>query len=278
MKTCLVIILSLFTYTVLAENISDKNGTIDAQLFVGEKGDQPLIVGFGGGEGGNAWASNHWKKTRDEFLQKGYAFLAIGYFGMPNTSQKLDRISLNAIYKEIDKAVENPKINANKIALIGGSKGAELILNLASRYPTISAVVAIVPSHVSFPGLTMTMDHSSWIYNNEEIPYVPANERIIPAATRGDLHTMFSIMLEDATLMEVNNAEIPVENINGSILIMSARKDEAWPSLVMSNKIIERLNNKNFPHYYEHIISDGDHASPLEKFPEIFEFLNLHFK
>jgi dienelactone hydrolase len=278
MKIFLVIILSLFTYKASTENISDEKSTIDAQLFVGEQDNQPLIVGFGGGEGGNAWASDHWKKTRDEFLQKGYAFLAIGYFGMPNTSQKLDRISLNAIYKEIDKAVENSRINANKIALIGGSKGGELVLNLASRYPTISAVVAIVPSHVSFPGLTMTMDHSSWMYNNEEIPYVPANERIIPAALRGDLHTMFSIMLEDATLVDVNNAEIPVENINGSILIMSAREDEAWPSFIMSEKIIDRLKNKNFSRYYEHIISEGNHASPLDKFPEIFEFLNKHFK
>ena len=278
MKIFLVIILSFFTYTISAENISDENGTIDAQLYVGEKDNQPLIVGFGGGEGGNAWASDHWKKTRDEFLQKGYAFLAIGYFGMPNTSPKLDRISLNAIYKEINKAVANPNVNANKIALIGGSKGGELVLNLASRYPAISAVVAIVPSHVSFPGLTMTMDHSSWMYNNEEIPYVPANERIIPAALRGDLHTMFSIMLEDAPLVDLDNAEIPVEKINGSILIVSAREDEAWPSFMMSEKIIDRLNNKNFTHYFEHLISEGDHASSLDKFPEIFEFLNLHFK
>ena len=111
---------------------------------------------IGGGEGGNAWASDYWKELRNEFIKKGYAFLAIGYFGMENTPAFLDRISLNAIHDSIVNIAKNPKINRNKIALIGGSKGGELVLNLASRYQDINAVVAIVTSHVSFPALTYT--------------------------------------------------------------------------------------------------------------------------
>jgi len=61
----------------------------DTELGKGNK--QPLIVGLGGSEGGNAWSSNYWKKTRDQFIEQGYAFLAIGYFranGTPDTLQK----------------------------------------------------------------------------------------------------------------------------------------------------------------------------------------------
>ncbi|VAW46735.1 hypothetical protein MNBD_GAMMA02-225 [hydrothermal vent metagenome] len=276
MKTASTVILILIFNALFASNLPEKHGAIDVQLFVGKNVNQPLVVGFGGSEGGNAWASDHWQATRDEFLNKGYAFLAIGYFGMPNTTQQLDRISLNAIYKAIVKAGENPQVNAKKIALIGGSKGAELVLNLASRYPAITSVVAIVPSHVSFPGLTYTMDHSSWTFNGEEVPYVPANERIIPAVMKRDLHTAFSIMLEDKDW--VKKARIAVEKINGSVLIISAREDEMWPSLLMSEQLVEHLEQAKFLHHFEHIVAEGDHASSLNHFPAVFAFLEKYFK
>lgn len=276
MKITLTLILFSFTQLLVAETMPEKHGSIDVKLFVGKNENQPLVVGFGGGEGGNAWASSHWEKTRNEFLEKGYAFLAVGYFGMPNTTQMLDRVSLNHIYDEITKAAENPLVNADKVALIGGSKGAELVLNLASRYSDIDAVVAIVPSHVSFPGLTYTMEHSSWMFNGEEVPFVPASERIIPAVLQRDLHTAFSIMLEDEVAVE--KARIQVEKINGNVLLISARKDEMWPSFSMSEQLLERFKQAKFQHHVQHIISEGDHASSLNYFADIFSFLEHHFK
>lgn len=276
MKITLLLTLFVFTHPLLADDMPEKYGALDTQLFVGTGQQQPLIVGFGGGEGGNAWASDYWQKTRDDFLAKGYAFLAVGYFGLPNTSQQLDRISLNAIDSAISEAAKNPLVNGDKIALIGGSKGAELVLNFASRYPRVSAVVALAPSHVSFPGLTYTMEHSSWSFDGEDVPYVPPNERIIPALMQGDLHTAFSVMLEDQTAVE--KARILVEKINGPVLLISARADEMWPSFSMAEQLVERLEQAKFPHHVQHIISDGDHASTLNYFADIFTFLEQHFK
>lgn len=273
--TTFTLLIFLFSLGI-AKDFPEKHGSVDTKLFVGKNNNQPLIIGFGGGEGGNAWASDYWKKTRDEFLEKGYALLAIGYFGMPNTSQMLDRIPLDAIYHEITEAAKHPLINPKKLALIGGSKGAELVLNLASRYPAISSVIAIVPSHVSFPGITYTMEHSSWTFDGVEVPFVPANERIIPAVLTRDLHTAFSIMLEDEEW--VDKARIPVEKINGSLMIISAREDEMWPSMMMSEQLVEKLEQAQFRHHYEHIIAEGDHASALNHFPEIFTFLDQYFK
>ncbi len=276
MKILLIILFTTFILPLSAEQLPERHGAIDTQLYVGEGINQPLVVGFGGGEGGNAWASDYWKKTRDEFLSKGYAFLAVGYFGLPNTSQQLDRISLNAIHKGILQAKEHPQVSIDKVALIGGSKGAELVLNLASRYTDINAVVAIVPSHVSFPALTYDMGHSSWMFDGQEVPYIAANERIIPAAIQRDLHTVFSILIEDQAVVE--QARIQVEKINGAVLLISAQKDEMWPSTLMSEQLIKRFKQTDFEYPAEHIISDGDHASSLNYFPEIFTFLERHFK
>lgn len=35
----------------------------ESLLYLGESENQPLVVGLGGSEGGNAWASDHWKTT-----------------------------------------------------------------------------------------------------------------------------------------------------------------------------------------------------------------------
>ena len=55
--------------------------------------------------------------TNDEFIKKGYAFLAIGYFGAKGMPQTLDRISINQVHNAILEATKNPKINKKKINL-----------------------------------------------------------------------------------------------------------------------------------------------------------------
>ena len=272
-----ILLVGLFAFLAFyTPSLSNYHGKIQTELFLGDGENQPLIVGFGGGEGGNAWASDYWKETRDQFLEEGYAFLAIGYFGMKGTPQYLDRISLNAIYDSIIQISANPKIDGERIALIGGSKGGELALNLASRYDDIDAVVAIVTSHVSFPALTYMANTSSWTFDDEEVPFVPAPFEAVPAMLKHDLHRAFSIMLEDNDAEEL--AFIEVQNINGAILLVSATKDEFWPSTDMSGQIMERLKRNNFEHYYEHLPIEGSHSAPLDHFDEISSFLKQNFK
>lgn len=273
-KTLLLVLSLIFSFSSFSQTLSTPG--VNSQLYVGESDNQALIVGLGGSEGGNPWASNYWKKTRDEFIKQGYAFLALGYFGAKGTPDSLDRISLENVNNAIIEATKNPKINKNRIAVIGGSKGGELVLLLASHFNTITCVIAIVPSHVAFPGLTNHLSTSSWMYQGKEVPYVPVSEETIPALIKRDLRLAFDTMLKDTAAVE--KALIKVENINGPILLMSATKDEMWGSTPMSEAIIERLKAKHFGHYYEHIAIEGSHTEPLKHFDKIFEFLKKHFE
>ena len=169
---------------------------------------------------------------------------------------------------------QNDKIDATKIALIGGSKGGELILNLASRFNHFNAVIAMSTSNVSFPAITWSANTSSWTYKNKEVAYVPAPFKTISPALKGDLYTAHSMMLEDE--QAVKRAEIAVENINCPILIMSGKDDDQWPATEMSDKIMERLKNNNFKYYKEHAILDGGHIEPLRQFNLVCEFLETH--
>ena len=261
----------IFTY---GPSLPKESGVVETLLYLGNSDNQPLIVTFGGAEGAIDWHRNHMKGKRDSLIQKGYAILAIGYFNADGTPKNLDRISLDAISDTIMKVAKKNKIDESKIALIGGSKGGELILNLASRYKQYKAVIALSTSNVTFPAITWSANTSSWTYKGKEVPYVPAPLKTISPALKGDLYTAFSMMLEDEEA--VKNAEIHVENINGPILILSGKNDDQWPATSMSNQIIERLKNKKFKHFSEHIILDGGHIEPMKHFDLVYDFLEKH--
>jgi len=248
---------------------------IESKLYLGEGKNQPLVVGLGGSEGGNAWTSDYWKTTREKFIEKGYAFLAIGYFGATGTPDTLQKIAIEDVYYAIKAATKNKKVDKRKIAIIGGSRGADLALLLGSYYDDISCVVGIVPSHVTFPGNTNHFTTSTWTYKGEELPFVPVNEEAVPFLMKRDLRGTFEAMLLDSIAEE--KSLIKVEKINGSILLLSATQDEICPSTPMCEKMIERLKLKKFKYHFEHIAIDGGHTEPLKHFDLIFQFLEEHF-
>ena len=270
-----LMILILGSSQVFAQIKLDTPNT-ESLLYLGESENQPLIVGLGGSEGGNAWTIDHWKATRDQFIQKGYAFLAIGYFGAKGTPPILDKIAIENVHNAILEATKNKKINKSKIAIVGGSRGADLALLLASYYPDIRCVAAIVPSHVVFPGHTDHFTTSCWTYQNRQLSFVPVNDESIPFLVKNDLRGAFEAMLTDKSAEE--KALIKVENINGPILLISATRDEICPSTSMSEKMIIRLKNKKFKHKAEHIPIEGNHAEPLKHFDKVFAFLDQNFK
>jgi predicted peptidase len=194
---------------------------------------------------------------------------------MDETPEQLDRISIDAIHEAIMRAADNPKIDTSRIALIGGSKGAELALVMASHFPSIKCVVGIVPCNVTFPGLTLLASTSSWTLHQEEVPFVPVPWAAVPSLTTGDLRSGFEIMLEDQEAVE--KAKIQVEKINGPILLVSATKDEMWPSTEMSNEVMERLKILNFKFPHKHIAIEGNHTAPLDHFDVVFDFLKTNF-
>ncbi|GAB3951250.1 hypothetical protein GCM10028805_30980 [Spirosoma harenae] len=249
---------------------------VEAKLYLGTGPNQPLLVGLGGSEGGNAWASEHWRKTREHFIRNGYAFLAIGYFGSPGTPDTLNQIAIDKVYGAIAEAAKNSLIDKKKIAIIGGSRGGDLALLLGSYYPGIRCIVAMVPSHVVFPGHTAHFSTAAWSYQGKQLPFVPVNEEAIPFLLKRNLRGTFEAMLKD-TLAE-KKAMIQVERINGPILLLSATQDEIVPTTPMCDKIMQRLKAKSFPWHYKHLAIEGGHTESQKHVEVISQFLDTYFK
>lgn len=251
--------------------LPERHGQVSQQLFLGKGKKQPLIVGLGGSEGGNPWASNYWKAQRDRFLEQGYAVLAVGYFGTKDSPAKLDRIALEGIHAAVMQAAESDAINRECIIVMGGSRGGELSLLLASLYKEYDAAIGIVAGSSVFPALTMTMDTPGWSHQGKLLPFVPVSEATYPALVRRDLRAAFTTMMEDKKAME--ESAIAVEKINGPVMLLSAKRDEMWPSTEMSDMIVQRLKEKQFTFPVQHIAIDGGHTAPLKHFDHVESFL-----
>lgn len=256
--------------------IPERHGQVSPQLFMEAGKKQPLIVGLGGSEGGNPWASQFWKAQRDRFLAQGYAVLALGYFGTKESPTKLDRIAIEGIHAAVMQAAKTPGVNAECIIVMGGSRGGELALLFGSLYKEYDAVIGIVAGSSVFPALTMTMDTPGWSHHGKLLPFVPVTEATYPALLRRDLRAAFSIMMEDQLAMD--KAAIAVENINGPVMLLSAKKDEMWPSTEMSEMIAKRLTAKKFTYSVQHIAIDGNHSAPLKHFDVVEQFLERELK
>jgi pimeloyl-ACP methyl ester carboxylesterase len=258
------------------DGLPERHGRVSSELFAGDQSKQPLIVGLGGAEGGNPWASQYWKPQRERFLAEGYAFLAIGYFGTPESPAQLDRIALEGVHAAVLAAAQDPRIDGQCIVIMGGSKGAELALELASRYKAYRAVVALVGGSAVFPALTPQMNTSSWSMDGKELAFVPVPWSATGALLTGDLRAAFQKMMDNTQAM--SDAAIRVEDIAGPVLFMSATRDEFWPSTEMSAAMVQRMKVGKFAHHIQHEAVDGTHAAPLKHFDIVEQFLANHVK
>jgi len=243
------------------------------------KKDYPLIFLFGGSEGG-MWQDEN-RRESHTLRSKGYHVVTVGYFGMDGLPKELNRINLNGFKKVLEKYKKYPTVKKDSIGVVGVSKGGELVLLLGSLYPDIHTVVAIVPSHVAFQASNVTLyKNSSWVYNNKEVPFVPF-PRLSMATIKGvlDGENYRAMHLEALKNKKaVDKARTKVENINGSIYLLSAKYDHMWPSMEMSQEVVKRLKDKKFKHHFEHKTFDCNHYVLDQRgaWDGVLKFLDKH--
>ncbi|MCK7592867.1 acyl-CoA thioester hydrolase/BAAT C-terminal domain-containing protein [Pseudomarimonas salicorniae] len=260
-------------YSFDTETLPSLHGEVDAQLYAPEGPPRPLIVGLGGAEGGNSWASDRWMAQRDRFQAQGYAFLSLGYFGMPGTPERLDRIALDGVHAAIQRAQQSAAVSKQCVILVGGSKGAELALAMGAHYPDIDAVVALSPADTVFPAHTDAMTTSSWSKDGQPLPFAPMPWSATWDFLRGDIGAVMQRILDGEAAPA---ARIPVERIKGPLLLVAASEDEMWPALGMSQRIVERLDAAGFDHAHRLIEVPGGHAESIRHFDRVEAFLREH--
>ncbi len=239
---------------------------LDGDFFhaASEKTQKALIL-LGGSEGGKSWSDQ--TEFIQELVEQGYCVLSLGYFGTGGLPADLRGVPLEYFTKAFHwLSTQERLVVPNDYAVMGVSRGAELALLLGSRYPEVSAVIAIAPSSVVFPGPpTSTLDalraqHSAWSFNGQELSFVPMpySWTTLRGLITGQRTRMFEKALRNSG--RVKKAAIPVERIKGPILLVSFKRDQVWPSTLMSEQIVLRLRDNKFRFHYEHAAYDAGHS------------------
>ena len=230
-------------------------------------GPRPAIIDLGGSEGGLS-------ESRAALLAShGYVALALAYFGIEGLPQDFVRIPLEYFETAIGWLQAQECVASDRLAVMGESRGGELALLLGATFPQIRAVVGVVPSGVmltgfrrgflglvemvirrppgwtfrdaSLPGLVPGVSFSSFVsYGWKRLRRAPI------AATPFFLEAM-----QDKDALE--RASIPVERINGPVLLLSGEDDQFFPSALSSEAARERLARHKYPHRYEHVSYPG---------------------
>ena len=229
------------------------NGLVGSLFKPGSPGPHPGIIVLGGSDGGLSSASYIAKMLASH----GYAALALAYFAYEDLPAWLIKIPLEYFGTAIQWMEDQPDVNSNKIGVLGRSKGGELALLLGTAFPQIKAVVAYVPSHVVWEGWR---NMSSWTLDGRELDFVSYE---VTDEQKEELFKQPPYRLTPRFLLNLQNtsavekAVIPVERINGPVLLISGKDDQMWPSTLMSEEVMKRLSRFNHPFPYHHLSYGG---------------------
>ena len=210
----------------------------------------PVVILVGGSEGGDSAA----RSIGAKLASRGYAVLGVPYYSPAYGSAPQQFPSLPAAFENIpidkmeiarDWIRTRDDLNGSRIALYGASKGAEFVLEAASRIDGFSAVAAIVPSDVIWEGWgpgTVPGEVSSFSWRGEPLPFVPYSgmaEELAKFSQPGE--TVRIRTPHDAGRAanpdQAVEARILVERIDEPVFLVGGDKDNTWASGPMARNI-----------------------------------------
>lgn len=210
----------------------------------------PAII-FLGGSGGN------FRQERTSlYASEGFAVLDLKYFRGEGLPDGIIEIPLEYVRKAHEWLMSRPEIDPDNIGIAGRSRGSELAMLYATQYE-VSYVISQVASNVVWFG--WEDGKSSWTYEGKPYTYAEYtsedSERIErEMEENGEQYhdgPKFLSAFKNESLIQ--KAAIPIEEINCPILFISGKDDKVWPSTMMTERLVQRLIDKDFPYEFMHL-------------------------
>jgi dienelactone hydrolase len=236
------------TKEVKSQGISDE---FAGELFYTENPNNKTIVNLVGSSGDLAATF----PMSALLASRGFNVLSVTYFRAKGLPLKLAEIPLEYFERIFTWLSKNPITRGKEIYVLGTSKGAELALLLASRYPFITRVAAFSPHAYCFEGLNFK-NVSCWTYEGKPIPFILYKMRffyysMLSSFVRNQpfgYTYAFRKSMEAATNKE--DARIKVENAQADIILFAGKQDNMWNSYDGCVEIMDQLKKHNYPHDY----------------------------
>jgi dienelactone hydrolase len=223
-------------------------------------GPHPAVIVLNGGGGGI-------DEYRGAILAShGYAALNLGYFAMEGLPRGLVNIPLEYFENAIRWMRAQPWLRNHFLAVWGESRGGELALLLGATFTEINAVIAWVPSGVTFWALGLaepgdTRPRAAWTFRGKPLPYLQENNASVepsPAVEPGRPVAFAPVYLSHLRdTRAVERATIAVEKTRGPILLVSGADDQMWPSSALADIAMRRLETHHHPYPFRHLKYEG---------------------
>ena len=239
-------------------------------LFPGDGRREKVLIVMSGSDGGMALS----RQEAEFYHQNGIPALSLGLFKTRQTPKELSRVPAEYVESAIQWLKQQ---GFQKIGIDGTSKGSEMALLAASMFPDISCVIARVPSHFVSEGLSGSGKNkgpsgtSCWSYRGKELPYAPYRSRTFNIlnmlAREKELHIITFNRDKDVTPETL----IPIERIQGPVLLLSSMHDEVWPSFESASYMEKKLTESGFPFPHKHVAYEHISHAMLTKLPWIYK-------
>lgn len=223
-----------------------ENGMLANYYPPQSEGKHAAILLLGGSEGGLSPGVGRMAKA---LQAKGFAVLQVAYFAAPGFPTKLERVPLETFDRALAWLKAQPEVDPERIGVVGGSKGAEAALIVATRHPELKAVVAAMPSSVAWQGIDwnivamiLTPPDGSWTLGGKPIPYLPYAQ---PKEYGGPVADIYAASLE--TLSQHQDAIIPIERTRAPVLLICGKQDALWPACPMADQVKARAEANGGP-------------------------------
>ena len=221
-------------------------------------GPHPGILLLGGSEGGlheidAALLAAH-----------GFSVLALAYFGMDGVPAALVEVPLESFGVAIALMLAHDQVRGDRVGVLGGSRGGEAALLVGATFPHVGAVVSTVGSGLvtagipRLPGMLdiLRANVPSWTWRGRPVPYLPytVDRDLIDQLEAGEPVELARAFRPDlASRHDITVATIPVEQIRGPVLLLSADDDRSWPSAHLSEIAAQRLMRLRHPFPFLHV-------------------------
>lgn len=194
----------------------------------------PGVLLLGGAEGGL-----HERDAR-ALHTEGYNVLALAYFGLPSLPPGLVDIPLEYFFAAVDKIAS---LSSGRIGVIGGSRGGEAALLVGAHDQRVGAVVSVAGGGLLTQGIDyragtlldiLDTPAASWTLRRKPLDYLPyeIRDELRDQVTNGEpvrLRLAFPDVPADVT-----RYRIPVERVDGPVLMLCGSEDQNWPTVEYS--------------------------------------------
>lgn len=149
--------------------------------------------------------------------------------------------------RAVDALTQQAYVDPDRVIIWDGSRGSELALMAAGRYPTIKGAIVEAPSGLRWASVNDASE-PAWTFEGVALPFMPSDPSAVPEVVDGPngqsayaTTPMFLADMAYATDQQMEAATIDVERVGGPVLLLGGADDLMWPSCELAEVALGRL-------------------------------------